>query len=434
MDVIEKKIVDIEKTRDMFWELYPNKTAAERNEMIRELAFALIQEIPLETTDTMVAKASYNLLRGRILNLSPEFDRKCEEHLSRAVKMNPELSEAWRELGECWLKKGDPQSAVYCFQESLKRNRTAKCLCALATARRYENAMMSTKKDVVNSHEESIRLCLEAVTTEPQNSFAWYSLGNAYLMQFFTKNQQNVKTLESARKAYETALRLGDDLHLPELHINYASALKFDQRYAECLKHLKLAYKYNPGMVECQERLHNLNSFLVRTNEAVRRKGRIKPKRLADMLKSMKAEDDLATVDSLFMHKGIPAEVKPFSSLHEGLNRGVIIYGKVVGAVPVDDEVFYTFVACDKKGDCFAFTVYNYSPKFEMVIGDDLLLFEPFKVKVQVSGVRDESSDSDIDIDINLIRIPTPLGLIKNGKFLGPESSAPCAVRMSFSK
>lgn len=40
--------------------------------------------------------------------------------LSKAVKMNPMLSDAWNELGECYYKGGQADKALNCFQCVLK--------------------------------------------------------------------------------------------------------------------------------------------------------------------------------------------------------------------------------------------------------------------------------------------------------------------------
>lgn len=43
------------------------------------------------------------------------------------------------------------------------------------------------------------------------------------------------------------------------------------------------------------------------------------------------------------------------------------------------------FVGCDKNGTCLAFTVYNFSQNFGMIIGDLFSLADPFVIDVDVS-------------------------------------------------
>lgn len=59
------------------------------------------------------------MLRGRALNVLPTFDPLSEEALSKAVKLDPKLVEAWNELGESYWKKGEIPAAKNCFVGAL---------------------------------------------------------------------------------------------------------------------------------------------------------------------------------------------------------------------------------------------------------------------------------------------------------------------------
>lgn len=67
--------------------------------------------------------AQFLLLRGRCLNVAPEFSQAAEECLSRAVKLEPGLVEAWNTLGEQYWKKGDLIAAKTCFTGALQQVR-----------------------------------------------------------------------------------------------------------------------------------------------------------------------------------------------------------------------------------------------------------------------------------------------------------------------
>lgn len=60
-------------------------------------------------------KAFYHYLRGKVFNIFPMYNAAAEENLSRSVKLDPRLLEAWKELGECFWKKGDVEGAENCF-------------------------------------------------------------------------------------------------------------------------------------------------------------------------------------------------------------------------------------------------------------------------------------------------------------------------------
>lgn len=72
-------------------------------------------------TDCFKNKAGFLLLKGRCLNVAPDFCPRAEECLSRAVKLDPSLVEAWNILGEQYWKKKDLIGAKNCFTGALQQ-------------------------------------------------------------------------------------------------------------------------------------------------------------------------------------------------------------------------------------------------------------------------------------------------------------------------
>ncbi|XP_072357697.1 tetratricopeptide repeat protein 5 [Scyliorhinus torazame] len=64
-------------------------------------------------------KAQLLMLRGKALNVVADYRPQAEEALSRAVKLDPSLVEAWNQLGEVYWKKGDIAAAKTCFSGAL---------------------------------------------------------------------------------------------------------------------------------------------------------------------------------------------------------------------------------------------------------------------------------------------------------------------------
>lgn len=71
------------------------------------------------TTGQIESKSEFLLLRGRALNILPEFSPEAYDCLSKAVKLDPKLVEAWNHLGECYWKKRDIMNAKNCFTGAL---------------------------------------------------------------------------------------------------------------------------------------------------------------------------------------------------------------------------------------------------------------------------------------------------------------------------
>jgi len=59
------------------------------------------------------------MLRGKALNVLPLYDREAQENLSKAVKLDPKLSDAWVSLGESYWKNGEVDAARNCFLGAL---------------------------------------------------------------------------------------------------------------------------------------------------------------------------------------------------------------------------------------------------------------------------------------------------------------------------
>lgn len=96
-------------------------------------------------------RATYEYLRGKILDVFADYRKEAEDHLSKAVsksrfsfvmllfvmlmlilfpiiycsaaqvKLNPSLADAWLCLGNCIWKKGDLSAAKNCFTLALSK-------------------------------------------------------------------------------------------------------------------------------------------------------------------------------------------------------------------------------------------------------------------------------------------------------------------------
>lgn len=60
-------------------------------------------------------------LRGQTLNVLSAYDQHAEECLSKAVKLDPSLIEAWNELGESYWKNRNIEAAANCFTGAIAK-------------------------------------------------------------------------------------------------------------------------------------------------------------------------------------------------------------------------------------------------------------------------------------------------------------------------
>ena len=77
----------------------------------------------LYSTEDVSSKAELCMLRGKVLNVLPSYEAQAEELLSKAVKLEPKMAEAWLHLGETYWKKKDVEGAKNCFLGALNHVR-----------------------------------------------------------------------------------------------------------------------------------------------------------------------------------------------------------------------------------------------------------------------------------------------------------------------
>lgn len=80
-------------------------------------------------SDSINDKAVFFMLQGKTLNVLPSYSPEAEEALSKAVKLDPKLVEAWNQLGENYWKKGKVPLAKNCFTGALNHVRNKYEIC-----------------------------------------------------------------------------------------------------------------------------------------------------------------------------------------------------------------------------------------------------------------------------------------------------------------
>lgn len=58
-------------------------------------------------------------MKGKALNITSKYDPLAAQALSKAVKLDPNLVDAWNELGDCYWKDNNLPEAKNCFGGAL---------------------------------------------------------------------------------------------------------------------------------------------------------------------------------------------------------------------------------------------------------------------------------------------------------------------------
>ncbi|XP_053558228.1 tetratricopeptide repeat protein 5 isoform X2 [Bombina bombina] len=352
------------------------------------------------------------MLKGKALNVTANYSQEAEEILSKAVKLDPGLVEAWNQLGEVYWKKMDVTSAKTCFLGALNHCKNKVSLRNLSMVMRQQHSQDADESS--RNIMDSVKQAKQAVSMDTRDGTSWYILGNAYLSLFFCTGQ-NPKISQQALNAYVQAEKVDKTASSnPDLHLNRATLCKYEERYQGALDGFSRAACLEPSWAEPVMREEQLLDYLEKLFGLLSNKGKIRGKRLQNMLSSLNP--------GLLGHYGNTAglQLKSLSYLQPGKNTGCVVLGKVVFSLVPEERVPFTFGLVDAEESCYAVMVYNMVDSWGVLIGDSVTIPEPHlkQHSIQHKGQT---------FVFQSIRVDSPVQLLVNGKAQGPSTQA-CAT------
>ncbi|XP_022348530.1 tetratricopeptide repeat protein 5 isoform X1 [Enhydra lutris kenyoni] len=377
---------------------------------------------PSPKCGSVQGKAQVLMLTGKALNVTPDYSPKAEELLSKAVKLEPKLVEAWNQLGEVYWKKGDIAAAHTCFSGALTHCKNKVSLQNLSMVLRQ------LRTDTGDEHSrhvmDSVRQAKLAVQMDVHDGRSWYILGNAYLSLYFNTGQ-NPKISQQALSAYAQAEKVDRTAcSNPDLHLNRATLHKYEENYGEALEGFCRAAVLDPAWPEPRRREQQLLEFLNRLTSLLESKGKVKAKKLQSMLGSLRPAHLGPCGDGRYQSASgqkLTLELKPLSALQPGVNSGAVVLGKVVFSLTTEEKVPFTFGLVDSDGPCYAVMVYNMVQSWGVLIGDSVAIPEP---NLRLHQIQHKGKD----YCFSSVRVETPLLLVVNGKPQGSSSQAAATV------
>ncbi|XP_057426754.1 uncharacterized protein LOC130720157 [Lotus japonicus] len=363
-----------------------------------DLALNLLDSIPPEQRKSPMQRATFEYLRGKVLDVFPDYRKDAEDHLSKAVKLNPSLADAWLCLGNCIWKKGDLPAAKNCLSLALNKGPNKKILCQLSMLKRKMSQGAENQSELV---EESIEHAKEAITLDVKDGNSWYNLGNAYLTSFFVTGAWDHAKLSHSLKAYQNAEKDERMKSNPDLYFNYATVNKYLENYERALSGFEAAALKDPGLNAAEEAQKIVN-LLDKVDNLLR--GHVRAKRIASLVSS------LAAVSLKSSHKGVTIDL-----LSEGLNRALAVEGKVLFFVRSESVAPLYYVLCDSNQTCFVLSVYGV--RFDVIKeGDQLTLLDPLFRDVDLSWKEKHYQFKSIRLDFYE-------QVLVNGKALTPQQA-----------
>ncbi|XP_037843556.2 tetratricopeptide repeat protein 5 isoform X2 [Chlorocebus sabaeus] len=325
--------------RDCYFETHSVEDAGRKQQDVRKEMEKTLQQME-EVVGSVQGKAQVLMLTGKALNVTPDYSPKAEELLSKAVKLEPKLVEAWNQLGEVYWKKGDIAAAHTCFSGALTHCRNKVSLQNLSMVLRQ---LQTGTEDEHSRHVmDSVRQAKLAVQMDVHDGRSWYILGNAYLSLYFSTGQ-NPKISQQALSAYAQAEKVDRKASSnPDLHLNRATLHKYEESYGEALEGFSRAAALDPAWPEPRQREQQLLEFLDRLTSLLESKGKVKTKKLQSMLGSLRPAHLGPCSDGHYQSASgqkVTLELKPLSTLQPGVNSGAVILGKVVFSLTTEEKV-----------------------------------------------------------------------------------------------
>jgi len=349
-------------------------------------------------------KALFCLLKGRALNVTTKFDQKAFELLSRSVKLNPQLTQAWNQLGECYWKNNDNYSALNCFESASKHEINK---ISLRNASMVLRQLGNTDEEKKSNLMKSVDKAKEAVKCDMEDGISWYILGNAYLTLFFNCPNHEQSVMKACKVAYGKAYNDKIAMCQTDFLFNYASLLQYEENFLKALDSLKRAAILDPNWSEPSQRKNALLSYLRDNCDMIHKKASLKLRRIQSFIKSLASDSKLAIYNS--------RKFVNIQHLVEGINSEVNLLCKVIGCINNDLAIAHTFCIMDCDKECIALLVYNLGVDRGPKLGDTIMIQNPF-VKMNDFTFEEQS------FKFRSIRVDNPLTLIINNKKLSEDT------------
>ncbi|VAH60613.1 tetratricopeptide repeat protein 5-like isoform X1 [Triticum dicoccoides] len=386
LEKVADKVEELYSLRDTFFPRDPSEKSASLR-ACADAALGVLDSLPPEQRKSPEERVIYEFLMGKILDVFPDYCKEAEEHLSKAVKLNPSLVDAWLCLGNCIWKKGNLASARNCFLLALSKGADKKILCQLSM---LERSMAQSSEDQVLLVEESINHAKEAVMLDIKDGNSWYNLGNAYLTSFFASGAWDKARLHHSIKAYQNAEKDETMKLNPDLYYNCATAYKYLENYESALRGFEAAALKDPALradIEVQKIINLLDKLENATKVPSVTIGRLRPKRSASLVSS------LNEVNFKLFHKKATISI-----LSGGLNKTVAVVCKVVLWIRHDDDAPLYYLTCDLDQSYFILSVYGLQNE-AIKEGDRVVLLEPYYKILDISWKEQRYKFKSIRVD-----------------------------------
>lgn len=367
------------------------------------------------TVTSSESRANDLMIRGSSLASGETFSQEAFDLLSKAIKLNPYLIEAWIELTKCYQMKFDIDGAIACLENALKycdSNKPNKTILRnLSICVRQKD--FDTQEAKIGALLRSLELSKQALKSDLDDEENYYNLAKAYMCLFFATACIDQQLINLSRAAYSKALTLSaerqnispDSINKPfteqsDFLFNYSTVLVYLQEFQMALEYLAIAVALDPwneprvleeSLIDYLKQIDSMLSDISRNKKKVVRKY---CKTVESLCNTSKIEEliehDLRSLGSTpdFRLRAVTLEGTRNS---ENPNPTEVIHLKFIHAINYNQTMYLTFIAIDQNYEPIVVTIYNLAASRFPTQRDIVTIVDPKVDLVSVEGLKLES-------------------------------------------
>ena len=320
-----------------YWVEWGFRWSADPQTMERALALA---QQALALDDSLPTAHS---LLSIVYAQKQQYDQAIAEG-ERAVALDPNDADSYAGQAQVLNFAGRPEEALQSVEQAMRLNPRCPPWYLFQVGLAYR---------MTGRYAEAIATQKEAISRDPNFSYAHLQLASSYLWQWIAQQSPAAQTLEPAVAAVQRALALHDSLHWNHIVLGYISL--YQQQYDQALAEMERGVALAPTEAWSYAALAEVLSYMGRTEDALEAAAQ------ALRLKPLMVDAHLDSVGAAYATAGRPEEaIAP-------LQRYISRYPNILGA-HLTLAAVYSELGKEAEARAEAAEVLRINPKFSLEV------------------------------------------------------------------
>ncbi|KAL0214294.1 hypothetical protein P9112_006478 [Eukaryota sp. TZLM1-RC] len=248
---IEDTLLSLYTLRD-FNHSQPHKLKQSQLQHLREQVLSYLSEGP------NISKSQLWYFRGRALAGSNSDLELAENYLSKAIKLDPDFTEAYLYLADVHTLRQQWVQAERVLEASLILSKTPAALRLLSRVIRQTSKQSTIPQSLL---DRSVSLAKEALDMDLNLGEGWLVYGLGLTTRFFHSLCPQLTDLDKALIAFNRAEKFDDQKTNPDVFFNRAQVLTYLECFAEAINDFNTVLELDPGFSAANSAIENIYSF-----------------------------------------------------------------------------------------------------------------------------------------------------------------------------